>query len=123
MIQNFLELGGGLSSLACVQVGPPAHVGGIEAAMEDFEATVVFLDPIVSFLGGTLDMNKSNETRTFMNKLNKIARGGDKAVIVTAHSRKTAGKNPTIDDVMGSADFTNAVRSGILVYEYDGQQL
>lgn len=96
------------------------HVGGIERAMADFSATVVFLDPIVAYLGPAMDMNKSNETRDFMSKLNRIARGKDKAVVVAAHTRKNVGKYPSIDDVLGSVDFGNAIRSGILVYEYDG---
>jgi DNA repair protein RadA/Sms len=99
------------------------HIGGIENAMAAFEATVVFLDPIVAYLGGQMDINKSNETRAFMNKLGKIARGKQKAVIVAAHSRKNVGKHPSIDDVMGSADFVNAARSGILIFERDGQKV
>lgn len=97
------------------------HVGGIEAAMNDFDATVVFLDPIVAYLGAAMDMHRANETREFMNKLNRVARGKEKAVIVAMHTRKTMGKDPSINDVLGSADFTNAVRSGVMIYKYKDQ--
>lgn len=96
------------------------HVGGIDAAMREFEATIVFIDPIVAYLGTDRDMNKSNDTRDFMSKLGRLARGSERAVIVVAHSRKNIGSNPSIDDVMGSADFSNAVRSGLLIFEREG---
>lgn len=99
------------------------HVGGIEEAMRQFEATIVFIDPIVAYMGSTRDMNKSNETRDFMVKLGKIARGQDKAVVAVAHARKNGGLEASIDDVMGSADFVNAARSGILVYERMGKKI
>lgn len=123
LVPKLIELGANMNNIAMSDetfVLDDPHVGGIERAMADFDATIVVLDPIVAYLGGAVDMNKSNETRDFMNKLTKIARGKDKAVVVVAHSRKNVGRSPTIDDVMGSADFSNAVRSGIIVYESEG---
>lgn len=89
----------------------------IEEYMHEFSATVVFIDPIVEYMGGKIDMNKANEVRGFMGPLHQMAMKKQTAVVLVGHSRK-ARENESGDDyerIMGSADFSNAVRSVMFV--------
>lgn len=91
-------------------------VKGLEDAMVKFSATILFIDPLVSYLGEKMDMNKSNESRAMMGPLGEAARRTGTAVVVVAHSRKDA-KGRSANRAMGSADFTNGVRSALMVDE------
>ena len=92
------------------------HTKGIHHAMASFQATVVFLDPVVSYLGGDMDMNQSNQVRELMDNLDAVAKRNDRAIIVVHHTRKDAGPNPGVQDAMGSGDFGNKSRSALIVW-------
>lgn len=82
--------------------------------MREFAATVVFIDPIVYYAGGKMDMNKSNEVRAMMEKLKDAADQSQSSVIIVGHIRKSEEGNDA-DRMMGSADWVNAARSACLV--------
>lgn len=82
--------------------------------MREFAATVVFIDPIVYYAGGKMDMNKSNEVRAMMEKLKDAADQSKSSVIIVGHIRKSEEGNDA-DRMMGSADWVNAARSACLV--------
>lgn len=82
--------------------------------MREFAATIVFIDPIVYYAGGKMDMNKSNEVRAMMETLKSAADQSQSAVVIVGHVRKSEEGNDA-DRMMGSADWVNAARSGILV--------
>jgi len=85
--------------------------------MSEAEATVIFIDPIVSYMGGKIDMFRANEVRTgTMQPLNHIARETGTALIAVGHERKNKG-GATQDNAMGSADFVNAARSTLYAVE------
>lgn len=86
----------------------------VENLMREFAATVVFIDPIVYYAGGKMDMNRSNEVRSMMEKLKSNAEQSNSAVIIVGHIKKSE-EGADQDRMMGSADWVNASRSGILV--------
>jgi hypothetical protein len=74
---------------------------------------------MVHYIGNKVDMNKMNEVRGVVGKLQKIAmKYPDTAIVLVHHSRKTrdgdSGAN-AYEKASGSADFVNAVRSAMLI--------
>lgn len=82
--------------------------------MREFAATIVFIDPIVYYAGGKMDMNKSNEVRAMMETLKSAASAASASVIIVGHIRKSQ-EGADGDMMMGSADWINAARSGLFV--------
>jgi hypothetical protein len=87
--------------------------GIISEFMHDFAATVVFIDPIVYYAGGKMDMNRSNEVREMMERLKTAAEASESAVIIVGHVKKSE-EGADQGRMMGSADWVNAARSGLL---------
>lgn len=92
-------------------------IKGLEQYIHKFGATIVFIDPIVRYMGGKVDMNKANEVREFMGALHELAMAKQTSIIIVGHSRKTRADDTAEDPerAMGSADFNNAVRSTLYV--------
>lgn len=84
--------------------------------MREFAATIVFIDPIVYYAGGKMDMNKSNEVRAMMETLKTAAKQSQSSVVIVGHVRKSE-EGDDASRMMGSADWVNAARSGLLVTE------
>lgn len=84
--------------------------------MSTCQATVVFIDPIVAYLGGKVDMFRANEVRNVMGVLNDTARSTGTAMIIVGHDRKNK-EGTQQDKAMGSADFVNAPRGAVHVVE------
>lgn len=82
--------------------------------MREFAATIVFIDPIVYYAGGKMDMNKSNEVRAMMETLKTAAKQSNSSVVIVGHVRKSE-EGDEASRMMGSADWVNAARSGLLV--------
>lgn len=83
------------------------HVSHI---MQEFACTVAFIDPVVAYMGGRIDMNRMNEVREFTGALAQAAMKSDTSVILVHHSRK--GKDgEDYEKAAGSVDFINSVRS------------
>ncbi|WP_037468232.1 AAA family ATPase [Sinorhizobium fredii] len=89
------------------------NIDRLERLIEATSAKVVVIDPIVYFAGAKMDLNKSNEVRALMEKLKRIAEAKNIAVIVVGHVRKAQGGGSDQDQMSGSADWTNAARSGL----------
>jgi AAA domain len=82
----------------------------VESYMSTLAAGIVFVDPIVAYIGGKVDINKANETREFTGGLHQMAMRTGAAIVVVHHARK-GQEGADFDRAMGSADFNNAVRS------------
>lgn len=82
--------------------------------IRDYDAAIVFMDPLVVYMGGRIDMHRANEARSVLNLLSEVAQDTNTAIVVVHHVRKS-GDGPAQHKVMGSADFVNGVRSGLLV--------
>lgn len=71
---------------------------------------IVFIDPVVAYIGGKVDINRANETRMFTGGLHLLAMNSGVPIVIVHHSRKgTEGAD--WERAMGSVDFNNAVRS------------
>lgn len=92
-----------------------ARADDIEKALTGISAAVLFLDPLVAFTGGQMDMNRANEARTFMDRLRRIAANLEKALVVVHHTRKMQENASDMHRALGSVDFGNAIRSGLYV--------
>lgn len=90
----------------------PAGAEDLTNLMRSFAATVVFIDPIVYYAGGKMDMNKSNEVRAMMETLKNAAAESNSSVIIVGHIRKSQ-EGSDGDLMMGSADWINAARSSL----------
>lgn len=80
-----------------------------------YQPKLVILDPIVSFLGGEVDMNRANEVRAALRPVREVAARHNTSILITAHvSKMDAGE--AMDAISGSVDFAAVVRSVLIVY-------
>ena len=91
----------------------PSIVEKVVEAMKQFDAAVVFLDPLVVYMGGQVDLHRANETRAVMSQLTAAAKDMDTAVVAVHHIRKQAGGNLQ-HRTLGSVDLVNSTRSVLL---------
>lgn len=117
LVPRLVKLGANLDNIAVPDFQFTLDANGgknVEELMREFSATVVFIDPIVYYAGGKMDMNRSNEVRAMMEKLKSNAEKAESAVIIVGHVKKSE-EGGDQNRMMGSADWVNASRSGILV--------
>lgn len=110
-------LGGDLSMIAAYEEGftlDKTMGDRIIASVKQFDAAVVFLDPMVVYMGGEMDFFKANEVRNVMDRLTKIAKECNIAVVGVHHVKKAFSSNAQHKS-LGSVDFINGVRSAVLV--------
>lgn len=94
-----------------------AGVKKLRRFMKETKAQLVTIDPMVSYIGGKVDMNKMNEVRAVLGQLQGIAMETGAVMLLFHHSRKTSNKEVSeeYERAAGSADFINAVRSAMMV--------
>lgn len=117
IVPRLIKQGAVMSNIAVPDTKFALDKWGVEAVtelMREFAATVLFIDPIVYYAGGKMDMNKSNEVRSMMESVKTAAERSNSSVIVVGHVRKS-DVGDEADRMMGSADWVNASRSGLLV--------
>lgn len=89
------------------------HLGN---CMVEKDATILFIDPIVAYLGSKVDMHRANEVRPVMARLAQLAEKTHSAVIVVRHLRKGGdGSGKRLYAGLGSIDFSASVRSVLQV--------
>lgn len=91
----------------------PQGVEVLSALCEKYQPEMVILDPLIAFLGGA-DINKANEVRPIMVRLNTLARKHDIALLMIRHLTKGA-RERIIYRGMGTIDLIAAARSALLV--------
>lgn len=94
----------------------PQKMEKLEMVMGRVPAAITFIDPIVGYMGGKMDMHRANEVRELMSQLQGAAKRTGSAVILVRHLRKAGGQNAKYRGI-GSIDFTAAVRSQLQVGE------
>lgn len=97
----------------------PMGVRDMEDLMRTTAATLVFMDPIVAYMGGKVDMHRANEVRGLMTALAEAGKRTGSAIVAVRHLRKASG-GKAIYSGIGSIDFTAAVRSVMQVQETKG---
>ena len=115
LIPRLIKLGANLDNIAIPEAQFTLDAQGAKwlgEEMREFAATVVFIDPIVYYAGGKMDMNKANEVRAMMETLKSAASAAKCSVIVVGHIRKSL-EGGDANMMMGSADWVNAARSGL----------
>ncbi len=85
----------------------------LNATIEEWKPDLIVIDPVVSYVGGKLDINRANEVREILDRLDLIAREHGCAVLIVRHTRK-ARSGSAMDAGMGSRDFGAKVRSGLI---------
>lgn len=86
----------------------------VENYIRRIGVAVVFIDPLVAWMGGKVDMNRMNEVRGITGKLHEIAQTTQTAIVIVHHVRK-GGNGEQWEQVAGSGDVVNAARSCLLV--------
>ncbi len=88
----------------------------LRVAAEFLRPKLVIFDPIQSYLGARVEMNKANEVRPILDWLGRFAQEYDCAVVLVSHMAKPSATNgEALDRLLGSSDFRNAARSIIIV--------
>jgi hypothetical protein len=85
----------------------------LDVAISEKHARLVIVDPIQSYLGATVDLHRSNETRPVLDGLAKLAESHRCAILLVRHLSKQSGGKP-IHRGLGSIDLSGAVRSEML---------
>jgi putative DNA primase/helicase len=83
----------------------------IEQAMQEIgNVRLIVIDPIGSFMGGSVDSHRDNEVRSVLAPIAKLAEQSGAAVVMVAHRRK--GNAGSADDsALGSRAFVGLARS------------
>ena len=86
-----------------------------ELCKELYPALLVF-DPIQSYLGHGVQMNRAEQVRPILDRLGALAKQLDMAVLLISHMSKPGpGVSSALDRLLGSSDFRNAARSILIV--------
>lgn len=88
----------------------------LEEAAKEYPPALVIFDPIQSYLGAGVEMNKANEVRPILDGLGDFAKRHNCTVVLVSHMSKPGmGNTSALDRLLGSSDFRNAARSIIVV--------
>lgn len=113
--------GGDLQRVHCYDLArfPFAFDGdGVRTTRElitKIKPALVVFDPLVTFLGGKVNINNQNEVRSVLQPLIYLTRETGVPFLLVAHTGKGDTPSNVIDAVMGSRDFSAAVRSGMVI--------
>lgn len=79
----------------------------------DGKPDLIVFDPVQSYVGKKLDMNRTDDVRFMMDNLNKLLHATNAAVVLICHTKKAPmGFNGRpCEQINGSSDFVNAARS------------
>lgn len=86
----------------------------IREAIEKYNAKLLILDPMSSYIGGDCSMNNANETRAEFNHLIAVAKDTGCAIVIIAHMNKAKDASP-LYRTNGSIDIAGAARSILAV--------
>lgn len=77
-----------------------------------YQPDLVIFDPIQSYLGPGVQMNRAEQVRPLLDRLSALAKELDMAVLLISHMSKPGpGICSALDRLLGSSDFRNAARS------------
>ena len=86
----------------------------IREAVEKYNAKLLILAPMSSYIGGDCSMNNANETRSEFNHLIAVAKDTGCAIVIIAHMNKAKDTSP-LYRTNGSIDIAGAARSILAV--------
>jgi hypothetical protein len=97
-----------------VPVSLPAHLPALRVAVEQVAARLVIVDPLMAFLGSTVDSWRDQDIRRALRPLVTMAEETGAAVLVIRHLTKRPG-GQAIYRGGGSIGIVGAARSGLVV--------
>lgn len=108
--------------------GPKARREGVrlsdipllDSALKQTNARFLVVDPIQSYLGGEVDMHRSNETRPILDGLATLAQKYRACLLILRHFAKSTAGSP-INRGLGSIDLTGAARTELHAGRRDQQ--
>ena len=100
------------------QAGASYHMADEElyALCRAHRPALLVFDPIQSYLGPGIQMNRAEQVRPLLDGLGALARELNMAVLLISHMSKPGpGVSSALDRLLGSSDFRNAARSILIV--------
>jgi len=115
---------------AIIGEGPKARREGVrlsdvpllESALKQTKAKFLVVDPLQSFLGGEVDMHRSNETRPVLDGLAMLAQKYGVCLLILRHFAKSTSGSP-INRGLGSIDLTGATRTELQAGKHNEQNV
>ena len=92
-----------------------AHFADFRELVLMHRPRLVIIDPWHAFLGAKVDINRVNEVRPVLQRLQNLARECDCAMILISHVNKKSQSDNLNNAAIGSADLVNAARSAFTV--------
>ncbi len=92
----------------------PEDLDRLERAIRQTGASFAVIDPIMSFLSGSVNSNSDQDVRQALQPLAAVADRTGAAIVMCRHLNKSTGGN-TIYRGQGSIGFIGIVRSGLIV--------
>jgi hypothetical protein len=117
---RFKSVGGNLKKLFLLEEGEgisfncDEDLEKIRGTIRELGIKLIIFDPIQSFLGSKVDMNRANQIRPIMDKLRAIARDEDCAILIIEHLNKALGQKALYRGI-GSVDMVAAARSVLMI--------
>lgn len=88
----------------------------LAALCRSLRPALIVFDPIQSYLGQGVQMNRAEQVRPLLDALGALAKELDMAVVLISHMSKPGpGVSSALDRLLGSSDFRNAARSILIV--------
>ena len=88
----------------------------LAALCRSLRPELIVFDPIQSYLGQGVQMNRAEQVRPLLDSLSALAKELDMAVLLISHMSKPGpGVCSALDRLLGSSDFRNAARSILIV--------
>ena len=88
----------------------------LAALCRSLRPALIVFDPIPSYLGQGVQMNRAEQVRPLLDGLGALAKELDMAVVLISHMSKPGpGVASALDRLLGSSDFRNAARSILIV--------
>lgn len=82
----------------------------LEAKIISFKPDLVIIDPLLTYMGSGVDMNKFNQVTEFLTYVDELARENDLCVVCVRHMTKSSGEH-AINKGLGSTGFAARARS------------
>ena len=86
----------------------------LETLFSQYSPTLAVFDPMQAYLGPGIDINRANQTRPILAKLQALAERHNTAILIVAHLNKMTNQ-AVFDRVIGSADIIGAARSALFL--------
>ena len=118
VVPRFIVSGGDTQNLIFIKEDKKALTFDderIKKAIKDYDAKLLILDPLSSYIGSDCCINAANETRARFNHLIQVAKETGCAIVIVAHLNKAYTMSP-LYRTAGSIDIAGAARSILGIY-------